>query len=298
MRRLALLCTLAAVLAVLPALAGAQNPEVTLSRSHAAIGEPIVLTVVLETSADGVVELDPASDSWGPVRVIRVLSQTALVLETGLHHRIEVLIAPFAPGTIAFRPAVIVTTNAGSSPVALPALTLEVPSSLAPGEPLTLSPLPPPAPIGGAQSPLFWPAVALGALAAGALASVTLVLVLRWWRNRPAAPAPAPAAPPAPVDVFASAAALLEADAAGAYRAISTAVRNVLGERYEFPAQSLTTAELETRMAAAGVDGWEERMARELLRECDAVVYAGYRPAIERRVADLRIAREIVGGTG
>ena len=51
-------------------------------------------------------------------------------------------------------------------------------------------------------------------------------------------------------------------------------------------------------MSAAGVDGWEERMARELLRECDAVVYAGYRPAVERRVADLRIAREIVGGTG
>ncbi len=296
MRPLALLCTLAAVLAVLPALAGAQDPEVTLSRSYAAIGEPIVLTVVLETSADGVVELDPAAESWGPVRVIRVLSQTALVLETGLHHRIEVLIAPFAPGTIAFRPAVTVTTNAGSSPVALPALTLEVPSSLAPGEPLTLSPLRPPAPIGGAQSPLFWPAVVLGTLAAVALATATLVLGLRWWRNRPAAPAPAP--PPAPVDVFASAAALLEPDAAGAYRAISTAVRNVLGERYEFPAQSLTTAELETRMAAAGVDGWEERMARELLRECDAVVYAGYRPALERRVADLRIAREIVGGTG
>ena len=51
-------------------------------------------------------------------------------------------------------------------------------------------------------------------------------------------------------------------------------------------------------MTAAGVDGWEERMARELLRECDAVVYAGYRPVVERRIADLRIAREIVGGTG
>ena len=101
-----------------------------------------------------------------------------------------------------------------------------------------------------------------------------------------------------PVDALAAAASLLEGDAAGAYRAISSAVRHILSERYEFPAQSLTTAELETRMSAAGVDGWEERMARELLRECDAVVYAGYRPAVERRVADLRIAREIVGGTG
>ena len=297
MRRLALLCALAAVLAV-PALAGAQNPEVTLSRSYASIGEPIVLTIVLDTSADAVVEVDPASDSWGPVRVIRVLSQTATVLNTGLHHRIEVLIAPFAPGAVTFRPAVIVTTDAGVAPIDLPSLTLEVPSSLAPGDPLTLSPLPPLAPIEGAQSPLLWPAVALGAVVAVVVAGAILAMGLRWWRSRPDDGAQ-PADPPrAPVDVFATAASLLEADAAGAYRAISSAVRNVLAERYEFPAQSLTTAELETRMAAAGVDGWEERMARELLRECDAVVYAGYRPVVERRVADLRIAREIVGGTG
>jgi hypothetical protein len=31
-----------------------------------------------------------------------------------------------------------------------------------------------------------------------------------------------------------------------------------------------------------------------LLEECDAVVYAGYRPASERRLADLNMAREIL----
>jgi len=285
------------VLAV-PALATAQDPEATVSRTFAAIGEQVVVTITLDTPADAVVEVDPAGESWGDVRVIRVLSQSATATDVGLQHRIEVLVAPFAPGAVTFRPAVLVTTDTGSAPAALPVLTLEVPSTLSPNEPLALSPLPPPVPIDGAQSVFLWPGVALGGLVAVVIAATAAILTRRWWRNRPvdtgeAAPEP----PPAP-DVLASAEALLETDAAGAYRAISSAVRHVLGERYEFPAQSLTAAELETRMAAAGVDGWEERMARELLRECDAVVYAGYRPVVERRVADLRIAREIIGGTG
>lgn len=296
MRRLALLCVLAAVLAV-PALAAAQDPEATVSRSFAAIGEPITVTITLDAPAGAVVEIDPAADSWGDVRVVRVLSQSAAPVEGGLRHQIEVLVAPFAPGSVAFRPAVTVTTDAGSAPADLPALTIEVPSTLLPGEPLALSPLPPPVPIEGAQSVLLWPGIALGALVAVVLAGIAAVLAARWWRNRPV-DSVEPEPPSEPEDVFETAQSLLETDAAGAYRAIASAVRNVLGERYKFPARSLTTAELETRMTAAGVDGWEERMARELLRECDAVVYAGYRPAVERRIADLRVAREIVGGTG
>ncbi|MYD28850.1 MAG: hypothetical protein F4X03_08065 [Dehalococcoidia bacterium] len=297
MRRLALLCALAAVLAV-PALAAAQDPEATVSHSFASIGEPITVTITLDAPADAVVEVDPAGESWGDVRVIRVLSQSATATEAGLQHRIEVLVAPFAPGAVTFSPAVVVTTDSGSVPAPLPSLTLEVPSTLSPDEPLALSPLPPPVPIDGAQSAVLWPGIALGGLVAVVIAAIAAVLARRWWRNRPVdAGEVAPEPPPGP-DILASAEALLETDAAGAYRAISSAVRHVLGERYEFPAQSLTAAELETRMADAGVDGWEERMARELLRECDAVVYAGYRPVVERRVADLRIAREIIGGTG
>lgn len=298
MRCLALLCIVAALLAA-PALASAQDPEATLSRTYAAIGEPVVLTIELDAPTGAVVEVDTAAGSWGDIRVVRVLSHTTAPADDGLRHRIEVLVAPFAPGALTFRPGVLVTTDDGSFPAELPSLTLDAPSTLLPGEPLALSPLPPPSRIEGAQSPFFWPAVVAVALAALAAVGGLAMLALRWWRTRPHdAEEPPPEPPPGPADVLGRADSLLETDAAGAYRAISSAVRNILGERYEFPAQSLTTSELETRMAAAGVDGWEERMARELLRECDAVVYAGYRPAVERRVADLRIAREIVGGTG
>ena len=297
MRRLALLCALVGALAV-PVFAAAQDPEVSLSRSWAAVGEPVVLTIVLDTAADAVVEVDPGAESWGEMRIVRVLSRTVLPVDGGLHHRIEVLVAPFAPGAVAFRPAVTVTTDAGSTPVDLPALTIEVPSVLAPDDPLVLSELPLPVTIEGAESPMLWPGIGLGAAATALVVAVGLVFGLRWWRNRPRRVEEAPEPPPAPVDVLATAASLLDTDAPGAYRAISVAVRHILRERYDFPAPSLTTAELETRMAEVGVGGWEERMARELLRECDAVVYAGYVPAVERRVGDLRVAREIVGGTG
>ena len=126
-------------------------------------------------------------------------------------------------------------------------------------------------------------------MAAGALA-------IRVWRRRPRPTVIVEEEVQiGPGDALAAAAALLETDATGAYRAIGSAVRRVLGDRYAFPAQALTTEELQLRMEVAGVDSWEARLARELLRECDAVVYAGYRPATERREADLTVAREIVG---
>ncbi len=284
-----------AVTLVAPRIAAAQGPDATLSQPSAAIGETVVLTITLVTTEDAAVEVDAAALSWGEVGVLRVRSQEVVAVADGLRHRLDVLIAPFAPGTLAFRPALRVTEGGAAVPVEMPVLTLTVPSTLAPGEPLTLSPLPPLAGVGGGQSPLLWPAVGAGALVASAAAVAGAVLGLRWLRRPPTAGEPVPEAALAPAAVLASAASLLEVDAAGAYRSIASAVRRVLGERYAFPARSLTTAELERRMEAVGVDGWEARLARELLRECDVVVYAGYRPALERRYADLTVAREIVG---
>ena len=65
------------------------------------------------------------------------------------------------------------------------------------------------------------------------------------------------------------------------------------------------------RVAKRGAAGEEDlaavRVAGELkidadvgglLEECDSVIYAGYRPAAERRQADLTMAREIVEVAG
>jgi len=87
---------------------------------------------------------------------------------------------------------------------------------------------------------------------------------------------------------------LMAGDPVAAYRSIATTVRFTLGERYGIPAPALTTRELQRRMEAVGIDRWQARLAGGLLEECDAVVYAGYRPAAERRMADLTMARELV----
>ena len=78
------------------------------------------------------------------------------------------------------------------------------------------------------------------------------------------------------------------------YTTLAAAVRNYLTDRFGFPAFALTTTELEERMVRQGMDRWQARLVSGLLNQCDAVVYASYRPARERADADLTAAYEIV----
>jgi hypothetical protein len=56
----------------------------------------------------------------------------------------------------------------------------------------------------------------------------------------------------------------------------------------------MTTNELEHRMRDQGLDRWQIRVAGGLFTQCDSVVYARYRPAMERAEHDLTAAYEIV----
>jgi hypothetical protein len=47
-------------------------------------------------------------------------------------------------------------------------------------------------------------------------------------------------------------------------------------------------------MVDSGVDRWQARLVGGLLRECDAIVYAGYLPASARADGNLTTAYEIV----
>jgi hypothetical protein len=78
------------------------------------------------------------------------------------------------------------------------------------------------------------------------------------------------------------------------YLAIGMTVRNYLSQRFDFAAFALTTSELQERMVRNGVDRWQARLAGGLLDQCDAVIYAQYRPARERADADLTAAYEII----
>ena len=75
---------------------------------------------------------------------------------------------------------------------------------------------------------------------------------------------------------------------------MAVTLRNYLTERFGFPAFALTTTEMQDEMVRRGIDRWQARIVGGLLNQCDAVVYARYRPAIERADADLTAAYEIV----
>ena len=284
---------------VVPLVASAAPPAraddgdlVSLALSKAEIGQQVALRLELVTTKDATVEVDPAAPEWGGVAVVQVRSHDRRAEGDAVRHVIVVTVAPFGRGALLFQPVVNVVTGVDSVQRRLTEQRLDVVETLPADAPLELSPLPPPAGIAGAESPFLKPAIALGVLAAVLLLAGLTYLAVRWIARRPRKPAPAAA--PRPRPDLAGAGAVLESDPVSAYRTLSAAVRRHLADTYGFPAVALTARELERRMEAEGVDRWQARLVGGLLENCDAVVYAGYRPATERRQADLTMALEIV----
>lgn len=282
--------------ALLAGLADAQTgtaDRATLARASLGVGEQAALRIEVHTASGQTVEVNPGGASWNGVELVRITATRSRPEGDRMIHTIDAVVASFTPGGAQFQPAVTIISGAETEPRLLPALALKVVPGLGPDDPLEISPLASTAAIGGAESPFLKPALVLGAAAVLSLAVALLHLAVRRFRGR--RPAPAEDTGPALVPpTLEGAEQAIAADPVAAYRTLSSVVRGVLGERYGFPAPSLTTQELKKRMEAEGVDRWQARLVGGLLEECDAVVYAGYRPAGERRLADLTMAREIV----
>ncbi|MEP7214707.1 MAG: hypothetical protein ABI782_00555 [Anaerolineaceae bacterium] len=267
----------------------------TLARASLGVGEQVALRLEVNTTVGETVEVNPGGAQWNGIEVVRVTGTTSRRVGDRAVHMIDLVVAAFAPGKAPFQPVVSIVNGSEVAPRVLPVLTLNVLSSLGPNDKLELSPLAPPAEIEGAESRLLKPAIALGAVGSLLAFSGALFWTARAFSRRPKrviVEPPPVAAPP----TLTGAEGIIDVDPVGAYRTLSSVVRGALGARYGFPASSLTTPELKRRMESAGVDRWQARLVGGLLEECDAVVYAGYRPAGERRNADLNIAREIVEG--
>jgi hypothetical protein len=164
---------------------------------------------------------------------------------------------------------------------------------------LTLRDLKPQASYGSAPASWIVPALI------GCAVAVIVLIAAAIWRRSILRQRAAYVPPPRPVAVGPEDLARDALDKAGIafredgdfdayYTALGNAVRNYLTGRYEFPAFALTTRELEAEMLDRGLDRWQVRVAGGLLAQCDSVVYARYRPAMERADADLTAAYEIV----
>lgn len=292
MKRAVLAIALTGVVALLPFAGASAENEVRLGRSSALLGEHITMTVRVEAPAGATVELTPGTPSWAGVELVSIESVNRVAQPEGELWIFDARVAPFAPGDVAFAPTVAIIQGAEATSVLLPPVNLKVIRTLAADDPLELSPLAPPVGIAGAQSPWLMPAIVLGVAAGLALLTVVVwlagrVVVRRMRRRTPdwAAPEAAP--------TLAGAEQLLHTDPVGAYRLMSSIVKTELAQRYGVRATALTTTELRRKLESGGVR-WEARLVAGLLEECDSVIYAGYRPAAERREADLTMAREIV----
>lgn len=291
------LLAVAAVLTAAPALAD-EGDTAKISAPSLFLGQQTTLVIEVATVADATVELDPTAASWNGVEVVRLGKTTVRTAEDGVIQRIEVVVAPFDVGPRPFAPAVNVITGSVVTPRQLPTVSLQVASTLGANPKLELSPLAPPREIAGAESPLLKPAIGLAVLAAAGLVFALVYFgggwLRRWLRQRPIVASEAPAL----AHEVAVTEDQIEADPVNAYRSLAATVRASIARKYGLPAQALTTLELRQRMDEGGFDRFQGKLVGNLLDECDAVVYAGYRPAAARRRADLTMAREIVEGAG
>jgi hypothetical protein len=183
---------------------------------------------------------------------------------------------------------------AGAGELTTPEQRVEVGSVLLPGE-TELRPLKPQLDItSDAPSPI-WPAtiVALFAL----LTAAGYMLMSKAIGARPSPPAVVARVPTAAERARERLDALAAApidDVKSYYAEIAATLRAYLSARFGFPAYAMTRRELQRHMSREGVERWPARLTANLLEQCDAVQFAGFRPARERSDADLNAAYEII----
>jgi hypothetical protein len=296
---------LIATLLLAPAIASAKDPIVMDLRIDApsvvTVGDHVTYTVVVEADAGTMIDLNAAT--LPPEVALVSPPETARTLLAGGREQVTISfkLAPFIAGDISVPglPLRYTLPDGTTGEVETAGSVIQVTSVLPAAGAVTPRDLKPQAEIG--EAPPTWP---LPAIAAGA-GILILLLVAFFLRRRVSRYRVQRALRRAPVFVGPEDEARARLDDAGAayratgdltayYTALGNTVRRYLTQRFDFPAFALTTREMETAMRGEGLDRWQIRVATGLLSQCDAVMYARYRPADERADADLTAAYEIV----
>lgn len=266
------------------------------TQSQVEIGEQFTMTLAVSAPPGAAVEIDPANPSWAGIELVRVTSQEATPANDVTIHTFEIVVAGFLPGDGQIQAAVTIIESGVGTTRLLPPVRIAVFATLPPDAALELSPLAPAAGVDGAESPFLWPAIFGGGFLGIAAAALGIVMASRWMAARRPERVVEVEEEPLLIPDLGRAERLIDSDPVGAYKTLAATIRNVITERYGVPATSMTAREIQGRMEASGVDRWQARLVAGLLQECEQVVYGGYRPAAERRHADLSMAREIISG--
>ena len=247
------------------------------------VGDPIVFRVEVRHPEDARVELESSMTELGSLDAALPEIEPVEAGRTAVIWRS----AAFQVGTFEVAlPPIVVVGSGGRATLTPPLQRVEVRSSLPNGS-VEPRPITPPQELEGGSSFAFWIA-ALLAIGAGFL--LARVLGLRARRR----PAPGPptnpelASPPELPE-------LGDATAPAEFcRDLAAAVRAHLAERYDIPAQSLTSAELPEYLASASAPASTVQRVRTLLRECDAAAFAAQTPPPERLAGYRELAAAII----
>jgi hypothetical protein len=313
--RIALLSMLMAIAVAAAALtatsARATTPAIvsmTVEPARATVGDRITLTIAVDHDAATTVDGEGFGADAGAFEVVAVAPPRTEVRNGTARTTIAYTLTAFQAGELTIPPQSIEYRGPdGSGTLTTKATTVTIVSVLAPGD-AELRPLKPQFDLQEPAPPPVVPALFVAAMAV--LTAFGYELVRRAIAIRPV-PVDAAAAPAPPTAHEAARAALDAiaaeeigaADAAEYYARIAATVRAYLSARFGFPAYAMTRGELERDMAGAGIDRWPARLTANLLAQCDAVEFAAFRPAEQRRAADLTAAYEIIeltvdGGEG
>lgn len=300
MRRLTfLLLTLVVLTYALPAAAdGPVTVTASVDREVTSIGDRITLTVEVLRPAGQLINTPEAVSFGGDIEPVLTLPPEHSQVDGGMtKSTFRYQLAAFVVGEQELAPvAVTYTDAAGTEQTALSnPVRFTIRSVIPPGQQptdirdvkpqLSLEP--------GVPSAVYRPV----------LLSIFLLDLLLFAATRIARPRARPAASPAPaplgswtrrLDDLAAQRLPDAGDYKGFYRQLAVIVRGFLAEEHRIPARALTRAELESRMASAGLDSWQARLVNGLLQEADRVVYAEYAPARERAESALGLAYQVV----
>ncbi len=272
----------------------------TVDPVRATVGDRITLTIVVDHAAATTVEGAGFGADAGAFEIVAVAPPRTEAQGAASRTTIAYTLTAFRTGNLKIPPqSIVYRAIDGNGTIATDPLTVTIVSVLAPGD-ATLRPLKSQIDLAEPAPPPFVPALFVGGMAA--LTALGFVLMRRAAAIRPlvAAAATGVAHQPSPRD---RARAALDAiatgdlaatDAAEYYARVAATVRVYLSAQFDVPAYAMTRSELERGAAAAGIDRWPARLIANLLEQCDAVEFAAFRPAAERRAADLTAAYEIV----
>lgn len=299
MRRVCALLLALTVFATAPALAeGPVSVTAAVDREVTSIGDRITLTVEVLRPTTQLINTPQAVSFGGDIEPVLTLPPEHSPLAGGMTRSVfRYQIAAFVVGDLELAPiAVTYTDAAGVQQTALSnPVRFTIRSVIPPGQQpsdirdvksqLALEP--------GVPSAVYRPV-----LLSIVLLDLLLLAGIRLFRPRAR---PAVAAAPAPagawtqrLDDLAARRLGEEGDYKGLYRQLAVIIRAFLAEEHRIPARALTRAELEARMASAGLDSWQARLVNGLLQEADRVVYAEYVPAPERARSALDLAYQVV----